>query len=175
MREPVDAARLRAFMRALGEAARDPLQVYVAGGATAILLGWRTSTIDVDLKLGDDADAVLRAIPGLKDRLNINVELASPADFIPVKPGWEDRSPFIAQEGRVTFRHFELAAQALAKIERGHETDRRDVAELLARGLVTPEGLRAYFAAVAGDLYRFPAIDPAAFRRAVDEALRRRD
>ena len=66
----------------------------------------------------------------------MNVELASPADFVPVKPGWEDRSPFIAQEGTVTFRHYDLYAQALAKIERGHETDRADVTALTARGLV---------------------------------------
>ena len=97
MREPVDAARLRAFMRALGEAAREPLQVYLAGGGTAVLEGWRSSTIDVDLKLVGDADAVLRAIPALKERLSIKVELASPDDFIPVKPGWEDRRPFIAK------------------------------------------------------------------------------
>jgi non-ribosomal peptide synthetase component F len=172
MREPVDATRLRAFMRALGEAARGPLQVYFAGGATAVLEGWRTATIDIDLKLGEDADAVLRAIPALKESLNINVELASPADFIPVRAGWQDRSPFVAQEGQVTFRHFDLAAQALAKIERGHDADRKDVAELLARGLVTADGLLEYFDAIEGDLYRFPALDAASFRRAVEAAVR---
>ena len=168
MRARVDRDRLRAFMRALAEAARKPLQVYLVGGATAVLEGWRDSTIDVDLKLGDDADAVLRAIPSIKERLNINVELASPADFIPVKAGWEDRSPFVAQEGLVTFRHFDLYAQALAKIERGHVTDRQDVAELIGRGLVERERLQEHFDAIESELYRFPAIDPASFRRAVE-------
>ena len=37
-------------MRALAEAARRPLQVYLVGGATAVLEGWREATIDVDLK-----------------------------------------------------------------------------------------------------------------------------
>jgi uncharacterized protein YbaA (DUF1428 family) len=46
MRERVDRARLQAFMRALAEAARRPLQVF---GATAVLEGWRDSTIDIDL------------------------------------------------------------------------------------------------------------------------------
>ena len=136
MRQPVDAARLRAFMRAVAAAARRPLQVYLVGGCTAVLEGWRDATIDIDLALGDDAEVVLRALPGIKEALDINVELASPADFIPVKPGWQERSPFVAQEGVVTFRHFDLYAQALAKIERGHETDRRDVAALLDRGVV---------------------------------------
>jgi hypothetical protein len=169
MRERVDRTRLRTFMRALAEAARRPLQVYLVGGATAVLEGWRDSTVDVDLKFGDDSDAVLRAIPALKERLNLNIELASPADFIPVKAGWEDRSPFVAQEGTVTFRHFDLYAQALAKIERGHETDRTDVAELIGRGLVDRARLLDYFNAIEPELYRFPAIDPPSFRRAVEQ------
>lgn len=168
MRERVDRVRLRTFMRLLAEATRRPLQVYLVGGATAVLEGWRDSTVDVDLTFGDDDDAVLRAIPALKKRLNLNVELASPADFIPVKAGWEDRSPFVAQEGSVTYRHFDLYAQALAKIERGHETDRTDVAELIARGLVDRARLLEYFNAIESDLYRFPAVEPASFRRAVE-------
>lgn len=72
------------------------------------------------------------------------------------------------QEGSVTFRHFDLYAQALAKIERGHDTDRQDVAELIGRGLVERERLREYFDAIEPELYRFPAIDPASFRRAVE-------
>ena len=169
MREPVNRARLHAFMRALAGATRRPLQVYLVGGATAVLEGWRDSTVDVDLKFGDDSDAVLRAIPFIKAQLNLNIELASPADFIPVKPGWEDRSPFVAQEGTVTFRHFDLYAQALAKIERGHEMDRTDVSELIGRGLVDRPRLLEYFDAIEPDLYRFPAIDPGSFRRAVED------
>jgi hypothetical protein len=94
--------------------------------------------------------------------------MASPADFIPVRSGWEDRSPFIAQVGRVAFFHFELAAQALAKIERGHTQDMKDVSALIARGLVSPIELRSYFQAIEGELYRFPAIDPPSFRTAVE-------
>lgn len=167
MRQPVDANRLRAFMAALAREAKGPLQVYLVGGSTAVLEGWRKSTIDVDLAFGESDDAVLRALPGLKDTFDINVELASPADFIPMKPGWQDRSPFVAQEGVVTFRHFDLYAQALAKIERGHEMDRHDVQEMLARGLVTRPGLISYFETIEPELYRFPAIDPASFRTAV--------
>lgn len=171
MRAPVDAVRLRAFMRAVAQAARGPLQVYLVGGATAVAEGWRDATIDIDVAFGPDHDAVLRAIPAIKEALDINVELASPVDFIPVIAGWQDRSPFVAQEGRVTFRHFDLYAQALAKIERGHEIDRADVTQLLARGLVDPATLLEYFAAIAPDLYRFPAIDPTSFRRAVETAV----
>ena len=117
MREVADGARIRRFLRALGREA-DEGTAYLTGGATAVLVGWRDTTIDVDLKLVPESERTLRALPRLKDELRINVELASPADFIPVPAGWEDRSPFVTREGRLTIRHFDPYAQALAKLER---------------------------------------------------------
>ena len=171
MRELADAARIRAFMRALARAATVPGRVYLTGGATAVLHGWRDATVDVDIKLVPDADPLLRAIPAIKESLHLNVELAAPDDFIPVKDGWPDRSPFIGQEGLLSFHHFDLYAQALAKIERGHTTDVSDVAELLGRGLVHADRLVEYFDAISPRLYRYPAIDAASFRRALAEAI----
>lgn len=37
-------------MRAIAEAARGPLQVYLVGGASAVVEGWRDATIDIDLR-----------------------------------------------------------------------------------------------------------------------------
>jgi hypothetical protein len=51
----------------------------------------------------------------LKSELDLNVELASPADFIPPLPGWRERSRLIAREGALTFFHYDFYAQALAK------------------------------------------------------------
>lgn len=69
------------------------------------MLGWRPSTIDIDLRLEPDADDILHAIAELKEELATNVELASPLDFIPEPPGWRERSPFLVQEGGLTVRH----------------------------------------------------------------------
>lgn len=171
MRRLADAGRIREFMRALGRAAKEPGRVYFTGGATAVLIGWRDTTVDVDIKLAPDQDSVLRAIPALKESLQLNVELAAPDDFIPVPASWPDRSPFVAQEGRLAFHHFDLSAQALAKIERGHAQDLADVREMLERGLVDRRRLRADFEAIEPDLYRYPALDAKSFRRAVDAAL----
>jgi hypothetical protein len=171
MRAVADAERIRRFMGSLADAARSDGRVYFAGGATAVLHGWRPSTIDIDLTLVPEDDALLRAIPKLKEALQVNVELAGPADFIPVAPGWEDRSPFIERRGRLSFHHFDFHAQALAKIERGHAQDIADVAEMITRRLITPERGRAYFEEIAPFLYRYPAIDPASFRRAVEDAF----
>ena len=149
MRELADADRIRRLMQELGREPVAGARVYFTDGATAVLYGWRESTIDVDMKIVPELDSILRALPRLKERLRINVELASPGDFVPVPAGWEERSPFISREGRVNFHHFDPYAQALAKVERARE----------------------YFESIEEQLYRSPAVDPEAFRRAVEEAF----
>ena len=74
----------------------------------------------------------------------------------------------IVRIGKVTFRHYDFSAQALAKIERGHSRDLADDEAMRARGLITGEEIRRQFAQMEPQLYRFPAIDPPSFRRAVD-------
>jgi len=166
-----DADRLRRFLSALGREAREETALYLTGGATAVLLGWRESTVDADILMVPESDALFRALPRIKEELHINVEVASPAHFIPELPGWKERSLFIAREGRLTAYHYDPYAQALAKIQRAHAKDRADVAELFRRGLVAPERLRQLFDAISAQLHRYPAIDPGAFRRRVEEAL----
>ena len=63
------------------------------------------STVDVDLRLEPDSDELLRRISTVKDELGVNVELASPPDFIPELPGWRERSPFVFQAESVVVRH----------------------------------------------------------------------
>ena len=159
-------------MEAFARAAERETTVYLVGGTTAVLLGWRDSTVDVDFVVRPEDDALLRALPALKDSLQVNLELASPLDFIPVPEGWEDRSPLIRRIGNVSFRHFDPYAQVLAKLERGHAQDLNDAREMLAREIVTAPRLREYFELIEPKLYRFPAVDAPSFRRAVEGFLR---
>ncbi len=55
------------------------------------------------------------------------------------------------------------------RIERGHEQDIHDVKEMIAAGLVNPAEALVQFNAIEPQLYRFPAIDPTTFRKAVEE------
>lgn len=167
MRPPVDEARLRELARRLGRVASAPTRVYLTGGATAVLEGWRGSTVDVDIRLEPDVDALLRELPALKEDLGVNIELASPPDFIPELPGWRDRSPFVFREGNVDIHHFDFYSQALSKIERGFGQDLDDVQRMLDSGLVERGRLLELHDAIEPELYRYPAIDPAAFRRKV--------
>ncbi len=127
--------------------------------------------MDVDLRFEPDVDELLRELPALKERLEINIELASPPDFIPELSGWRERSPLVFQEGNVYVHHFDFYSQALAKIERGFNLDLDDVRRMIERGLVEPVRLRELYEVVEPELYRYPAIDPPVFRRKVEAAL----
>lgn len=171
MRRGLDRQKLNRFLQALGSTTDRPTRIYLTGGATALLLGWRDTTIDIDVKIDPENDDILRALSGLKEELNINIELASPSDFIPEAPGWESRSKFIAQEGVVTFYHYDFYAQALSKIERFHDRDVRDVKEMLRRGIIEPGRLRELFGAIDPLLYRFPAISQRVFKHNLESLL----
>lgn len=127
MRERADAERIHAFMRAAGAAAAREGICYLTGGATAVLVGWRATTIDVDVALDPEQDELLRELPRIKNDLGLNVELASPGDFIPLPRYWEGRSLSVRKEGLLAFAHFDPYSQALAKLERGHTHDLEDV------------------------------------------------
>jgi hypothetical protein len=165
-RKPVDSVRVTAFLEALAGWTSAPTTLYLVGGATAVTVGWRVSTIDIDLVLRPEDEGALRAIPRLKEELDINVELASPLDHLPELPDWQERSPFVAQVGPLTVRQFDPYAQALAKLERGFSQDIADVDAMVERQLVEPPRLVELFDAIADALYRFPTVDPDRLRAA---------
>lgn len=173
MRRLANRNLIHRFMNVLATGATRQVRLYFTGGTTAVLSGWRASTIDIDILLVPDDDRLLRAIPELKETLEINVELACPAHFIPELPQWEERSLFITQEGPLGFFHYDLYAQALAKIERGHALDVSDVREMFHRGLIKPEQLTKLFEEIMPQMYRYPAIDPRAFKQAMEETVAR--
>src|SRR5687767_5798039 len=148
MRERANRERVIAFMRRLGGVAGARGRVYFTGGASAVLDGWRRTTVDVDVDFDADAEILLRAIPAIKEELRLNVELAAPHHFVPELPGWRERSRHIATEGGLTFYHYDPYAQTIAKIERGHAQDVKDVAMMFARNLVLPDELLRLYAAI---------------------------
>jgi hypothetical protein len=173
MRALADAERLRRFLRELSREAHEDTALYLTGGATAVLIGWRDTTVDADILIVPERDSLFRALPRLKEELQINVEIASPAHFIPELPGWRERSVFIAREGHLSLYHYDPYAQALAKIERGHAKDLTDVDELINRKMVDPARLRELHVSIESRLHRYPAIDPPSFRRRLVETLAR--
>jgi hypothetical protein len=50
MRGRADATAIRSFLRELGRLAREPATIYLVGGATAVVEGWRATTVGIDLR-----------------------------------------------------------------------------------------------------------------------------
>ena len=168
MRPPVQLEKLESLMLAMGRRVKSAGKIYLTGGATALLHGWRTMTVDVDLKADPEPGGFFEAIAVLKDELAVNIELASPSDFIPELPNWRERSLFIARHGLVDFYHYDPYSQALSKLERGHTRDLTDVTAMLHAGLITRDALWQQFLRIESQLIRYPALDPGSFHSVVE-------
>ncbi len=175
MRSPADPEKIRQLIRELGRRARGPGRIYLTGGASALLEGWRDATVDVDLKLDPEPRGIFEAIARLKTELDLNIELASPDQFLPSPPDWRERSTFIARHGEVEFFHYDFRAQALSKLARGFERDLADVRAMLERGLVSKPELADALEQIRPGLVRYPALNAEAFVRRVRRALERDD
>ena len=172
MRALANKSRMEAFCTALGKAVRGSGRIYLVGGATAVLYGWRETTIDIDLKALPEPPGLFEAIHQLKESLDLNIELASPDQFIPELPGWEDRSPFIIRHGQIDFYHYDPYSQVLAKLERSHPRDLQDCAAMLASSMIEPARLRELFLAIKPSLIRYPAIQADVFEASLDNFIK---
>lgn len=168
MREPANAERVRRLAVELGRVVSPGTRMYLTGGATAVLEGWRDSTVDIDVRFEPDSDEPLQRISELKEEMALNIELASPLDFLPELPGWRERCRFRFREGNLEVFDFDLYSQALSKLERGLELDHSDVDSMVASGDLDPKMLLGLFEEVEPHLYRFPAVDPGTLRRSVE-------
>jgi hypothetical protein len=145
-------------------------RVYLVGGGTAVLLGWRASTIDADLY--SDREEVFRDIQALKERLQLNVEFVRPEDFVPPLAGTEERHLFIETIGKVSYYHYDPYAQLLSKVVRGFRQDLLDAEKFLSSGMVDPERFRSLVHQIAESAYsRYPALSRQAVLDAVHDYL----
>jgi hypothetical protein len=58
MQAEADRERIRRLMEAFGRAASGSVRVYLVGGTTAVLLGWRSTTIDVDFVMRPEDEGI---------------------------------------------------------------------------------------------------------------------
>ncbi|MFN5065249.1 MAG: hypothetical protein ACK4V0_18215 [Aphanizomenon sp.] len=72
MRANIDTQKLERLMQLLGREAQGSGCIYFTGGASALLIGWRNSTVDVDLRLDPEPPGIFQAIAKLKQELNIS-------------------------------------------------------------------------------------------------------
>jgi hypothetical protein len=169
--------RVHYFLVKLGMEFRRPARLYLVGGTTLVYEGLREQSLDIDIsfEVADEHEAEFaQVIRRLKDEMQINVEQASPGDFIPLPSGWKERAKHVGRFGTVDVFHFDLYSTALSKIERGREGDYQDVLALLGSEQIDLHELRAAFENIMPRLERESLKrNPERFRRnfATMEAL----
>lgn len=176
MRIPVRRELTREGLRELmAELARnaprgESFRVYVVGGGTAVLSGWRSSTIDADLHA--ERDEVFRDIQGIKDRLGLNIELVRPEHFVPALAGSDDRHLFIDRVGEIDFYHYDPYAQLLSKIVRGFRKDLLDAGNFVESGMVAPRRFQELVRGIPDSAFaRYPNLSRDAVLTAVEDFL----
>ena len=173
MRKEITRRRLGSLMKALARNAprRGSYRVYFVGGGTAVYLGWRRSSIDVDLY--SDQEVVFRNIQEIKERLNINIEFARPEDFVPPLKGTADRHVFIDMVGAITFYHYDPYSQILSKVVRGFQRDLDDAKEFIDNGMVDPQEFQSLVAAIPDSAYaKYPSLSRGGIENAVETFLK---
>lgn len=145
-------------------------QVFIVGGGTAVLEGWRAATVDADLFA--EGEAVFRDIQGIKDRLKLNIEFVRPEHFVPSLPGSADRHRFIERVGNVDFFHYDPYAQLLSKVVRGFRKDLIDAEHFVKSGMVEPDRFRELVRDIPEAAYaRYPNLSRESVLAAVEEVL----
>lgn len=172
MRKSTDKASLLSLMEYLGQRAEGSGRVYLVGGTSAVLLGWRDCTIDVDLALDPEPPGIFDLIKLAKEALRVNIEVAAPDHFIPALPDWELRSPFIRRFGKIDYFHYDFYSQALSKLSRAHGNDLADVRAMHRQGRITPDELLRLFELIEPRLKFYTQIHEESFKRRVCEMVR---
>ena len=148
LRPPVSRGRIEVFLQRLAQDYRQPARLYLVGGTSLVFEQLRPQTLDVDIVIEVSADRhgeLIRVLRQIRDALSINVEEVSPAEFIPLPAGAENRHEFIGRFGQVDVFHFDWYSTALSKIERGRKQDLVDVVTLLQNKRLEWDELQAMF------------------------------
>ena len=138
MRPNVDKQLIENFLKNLGRAFRKQGRLYLVGGAALVHAGVRTGTTqDIDIEIRSvNEDEMSEAIRRLKDSMKVNVEFASPSDFIPIPAQWEMNAKYVGRFGSIDVFYFDFYSIALSKIERGSTSDVNDVRLLVEQGII---------------------------------------
>jgi len=175
MRQELTRERLLELVKELARAAprRRTYRLFLVDGGTAVYLGWRAS---IDVVFFSEHDALFRNIQEIKERLNVNVELARPEDFVPPLAGSEERHVFIDRVGSIALYHYDPYAQLLSKVVRGFQRDMDDAREFIGSGMVDAKRFRSLVRDIPDSAYaKYPRLSRRGVENAVDAFLSDKD
>ena len=154
MRPNVDKKAIESFLQQLGRTFRKAGRLYLVGGAALVHAGVRPGfTQDINIQVGgaNESEFII-GIQRLIQQMQINVEFASPQDFIPLPSQWEAHAQFVARYGQIDVFYFDFYSIALSKIERGTTRDIEDVKLLVQQQRIELNELDAAYQEVFAQL-----------------------
>lgn len=179
MRQRADRERLARFLSEMGRGLRSPVRLYLVGGSVLIDLELRSTTLDIDFVVDAEEPGVLaefeRHARALKERLQLNLEIASPADCLPAPSGVRDRSLFVRHVGLLSVYYYHLPSQVIAKAACGFEQDLDDAAALVRSQLVSWDDVEETWQEMEASPTGWLRYEPADVRRRLDQLRRRLD
>ncbi len=167
MRPNVDKQAIESFLQQLGRTFRKSGRLYLVGGAALVHAGVRPGfTQDIDIQVGgaNEGEFII-GIQRLIQQMQINIEFASPKDFIPLPSQWEAHAQYVGRYGQIDVFYFDFYSIALSKIERGTTRDIEDVKLLVQQQRIGLDELDAAYQEVFAQLGkgRYPKITPERF------------
>jgi len=167
MRPNVDKKAIESFLQQLGCTFRKSGRLYLVGGAALVHAGVRPGfTLDIAIQVGSENEGdIIICIQRLIQQMQINIEFASPKDFIPLPSQWETHAQYVGRYGQIDVFYFDFYSIALSKIERGTTRDIEDVKLLVQRQRIGLDELDAAYQEVFAQLGkgRYPKITPERF------------
>jgi hypothetical protein len=179
VRHRTDRERLTSFLDTLGRRLRRPVRFYLVGGSVLIDLGLRGTTLGINCSADADDPSALtdleRPIRVLKNDLDVNVEPASPADFLPTPRSVFGRSRYVGRHGQLDVHYDHLPSLVLVRAARGLEQDLADAERLISAGEVDWRDVEAMWSEVRASPTGCLRYEPDEVEQRLDVLRRRLD
>jgi hypothetical protein len=119
------------FLALIGKRYPYPTRLYIFGGGAVVWLGSPRPTVDLDYTAEPRTESLRAVLAQTAVEMDVDLEEAIPADFVPLPDGAEARHQLIGTFGKIAVYPLDPYSQAIMKIARALETDMEDVAFLV--------------------------------------------
>jgi hypothetical protein len=155
---------IRQFLEQLSRHYSQPITLYLLGGSALCFLGNPRRTVDIDCAVDNPPEGFEAAIEEVANDLNLEVEILSLDEFIPLPAEAPKRHQLVGKFGSLEVHIFDPYSIAISKIARGFETDIQDTLFLLNNDVISFDKLAQFVNSAALIAWDYD-IDPKEMRR----------
>ncbi|MCJ7657866.1 MAG: DUF6036 family nucleotidyltransferase [Anaerolineales bacterium] len=135
---------IRNFLNHLSQIYTQPVKLYLLGGSALCFLGSPRRTVDIDCVVDNSTKEFKDTVEAVANKLQVEVEIISIDEFIPLPPNNTERHQNVEKFGRIEVYIYDPYSIALSKLARGFDTDIQDVLFLLQNGIIKLDTLTKF-------------------------------